>query len=285
MLFTTPSAHGPPSTRHRARLFRYFGSVDMIASRKLIFPPRTFVVRFTFSTTAPPDPNSATFRKYRVAGLPCRSVYSARPASIILRRLPWSRVSTSRGSADWWIVFAKSVPVPTGAIASATSLLGRASRRIAFTTSLTVPSPPIASSVFAPALIASRASRVASKGADVYRIADARFASRRTRSSLRAYRRARPFPALGFAIPTMAGLSLTARLPPSPVRPEDSTEPFEFARPSLRVPSQFGSHRVDNRGRDFGALVRELVEQPRPADEDVIEMDCHFILRAPSRSR
>ena len=101
----------------------------------------------------------------RVSFAPPAPVYVSAPRSIFRRRLPritWAASSRSVGSAS---VRRKSPPVPYGITPRlASGAIATPFSKNPLTTSLIVPSPPIATTRSAPARSASRVSRVASPG-------------------------------------------------------------------------------------------------------------------------
>src|SRR5437773_3955642 len=95
--------------------------------------------------------------------------------------------------------------------------------------------------------------------------------SRRVRSSFLAYRRARPFPALGFTIPATSRPGIAPRLPPSPVRLENPAVPAELLSAPRCVPPQVLPHGFDDGGGEPRPLVREFVEEARPPHENIVD--------------
>src|SRR3990170_9004051 len=268
--FTMRSRRGSESASRATRVFRYPGRVRRIATRKLMRPPRIFVVRFTRSTTAPPEPNSATLMKYRVRGAP--AVMNAQRPTSIVRVLPvLSRCATSSTSRPTPSVRTKSAPVPVERTAIRPSgFQGRSvPSRNPLRTSFRVPSPPTETIVDAPAWTALRARPAACHGPCVRRTSNGvRRAARKNRSYRGQRRPVRPFADRGF---TMKTVSANMVLPEPPVVVDQGPVRTDLLGHSVRGPPEArGDSRGDQR-RDRPSLVHRLVEEPEAPHHHVRE--------------
>src|SRR3990170_4163284 len=247
-----------------------------MAIRKLVFPPRILVVRLTRSTTAPPDPNSATFTKYRARGVPA-STNSQRPTSIVRlspTTIRFATSSTRRGEGN---VFTKSAPVPIERRARrASGFHGRpVPSRNPFATSFSVPSPPTTTTVAVPAWLADLARSAAWPGRRVIRTSIRSPRMRRKTVSWPGHRlRVRPFAEAGF---TMNTTSAAIEPPEVAVRGDPFPIGAHLAIHLRRIPADRARHPIRDAGGSRQALVGRLVEEAQPPHEHVVQGHRHLL--------
>src|SRR6266571_7277188 len=194
---------------------------------------------------------------------------SHRPASTL--RIRPSRKRRANAFADRGIgnVLAKSEPVPTGRNARRASWVRRSPScaRKPFTASFSVPSPPTATTVLAPAASASRARSVACPRRSVRCTSNAPPSSlRRSVSCVRQRRPVFPFEEAWF---TMKTVSAAMVLPERAMRPDELRVGRDLVLDGARIPSEDPAHPGGDLHRDAERLIDGLVEETEPTYQDV----------------
>src|SRR6266571_268160 len=144
-----------------------------------------------------------------------------------------------------------------------------------FTTSFSVPSPPTATTVLAPAASASRAKSVARPRRSVRCTSNAPPSSlRRSASCARQRRPVFPFEEAGF---TMKTVSAAMVFPERAMRPDELRVGRDLVLDGARIPSEDPAHPGGDLHRDAERLIRGLVEEPEPAHQDVGQAERHLL--------